>query len=162
MNRKKMGAIIICCFLLVYCTTAFAKSGIYQYTNSFQEAVAQNPLDRDYEAEFKSARTTYDYGSLEGKYIKLWDRELNVAYNKLLNKLAPQQKEMLIDSQVAWLSWHLQETKFVDKTFLSDRSLGSQGPIQELKAQKYRLRERTLELMEYYCLLGGATEFQYQ
>jgi len=69
---------------------------------------------------------------------------------------------VLIDSQVDWLNWHIQESKFVNMTLLIDRKLGSQGPIQELKARKYRLRERTLELMEYYCLLDGNFELEYR
>jgi len=164
MKTKKHLAcsIFMWCIILIYSNVVFANSGIYHYSNDFKEDIQQNPIDRDYQIEFKAVSTTIGYDSLEGKYIGLWDRELNVIYNKLLARLTEQQKDVLIDSQVAWLNWHSQETKFVDMTWLADRKLGSQGAIQELKAQKYRLRDRTLELMEYYCLLGGNVEFEYR
>ncbi len=162
-NKKNLPvSIFLWCILLIYSNIASANSGIYQYSNDFKEEIQQNSIDRDYEIEFKAALTTMDYGELEGKYINLWDRELNVIYNKLLARLTEEQKTVLIDSQVDWLNWHIQESKFVNMTLLIDRKLGSQGPIQELKARKYRLRERTLELMEYYCLLDGNFELEYR
>lgn len=99
---------------------------------------------------------------IEAKYIKLWDRELNLIYQKLMKKLNNQQTDIFTDFQVGWLQWHTQDTKFVDNVWNNNRKLGSQGSIQELKAQKQRLRNRTLELMEYYYLLGGNVEFEYQ
>ncbi|MCE5287432.1 MAG: lysozyme inhibitor LprI family protein [Pelosinus sp.] len=154
--------LLLVCILSIVGGTASAEYGIYQYSNDFLSAVKDNPLDRDYQMECTAAQTTINYGELERKYITLWDRELNVVYNKLLAKLTDEQKDLLIESQVGWLNWHLNETKFVDKTILADRKRGSQGPIQEIRAQKQRLRDRTLELMEYYYMLGGKVEFEYQ
>ena len=161
-EKAQIMSLLLGCMILVFSHVAFANGGIYQYTNDFKEEVQQNSIDRDYQIEFNAARTTLDYSVLEGKYIGLWDRELNVIYKKLLPKLTGEQKEMLINSQVSWLNWHIAESKFVDMTWMDDRKRGSQGPIQELKARKYRLRERTLELMEYYCMFGGKVEFEYQ
>ncbi len=139
-----------------------AESGVYDYSGDFLEQVEQNPLDRDYKMDFVAANTTIAYGELEAKYIKLWDRELNLIYQKLMKKLNNQQIDILIDSQVGWLQWHTQETKFVGAVWNNERKLGSQGSIQELKAQKQRLRNRTLELMEYYYLFARSVEFEYQ
>lgn len=144
------------------CNIAAANGGIYQYTNDFAQAVRENRLDIAYQQESRGATNTIEYGELEKKYLALWDDELNAIYKKVLAKLSGAEKEKLIDAQAAWLDWHLKESAFVSKTWLEERKLGTQGPIQELKAEKIRLRERTLELMDYYCLLGGSPEFQYK
>jgi len=69
---------------------------------------------------------------------------------------------MLVDAQGGWLEWHTKETRFVDNTWIYDRKLGTQGGIQELKDLKDRFKSRTLELMEYYYLLRGKVELEYQ
>ena len=153
---------LFCTTMLVSGNGAFANAGIYQYTNDFAQTVQDNPLDRAYSREVKTATTTLEYAELENKYIALWDRELNGVYNTLLGKLSGEEKERLVDAQVAWLDWHIKERAFVNRTWLEQRKLGSQGPVQELKAEKLRLRERTLELLEYNCLLGGEVKFTYQ
>lgn len=153
---------LLCAAMFSSSHIACANAGIYQYTNDFAQTVQDNPLDRAYSREFKTATTTLEYAELENKYIALWDRELNGVYNTLLGKLSGEEKERLVDAQVAWLDWHIKERAFVNRTWLEQRKLGSQGPVQELKAEKLRLRERTLELLEYDCLLGGEVKFAYQ
>ena len=160
--KIKLSAVLLFCLILGYSGIVFGEGGVYDYSGNFTKQIQQNPLERDYQIEFKAAQTRIDYDMLEGKYIKLWDRELNVIYQKLLSRLSDQQKDILIDAQVGWLEWHTKETKFVNITWMDDRKLGSQGAIQEAKAQKYRLRERTLQLMEYYYLLEHKVEFEYQ
>ena len=74
------------------------------------------------------------------------------------------EKDMLTESQKGWLQHHLKESEFVSQTFyLRDEGpiLGSQGRVQTQQAVKGRLRERTLELMEYYFMLGNNVEFMY-
>jgi hypothetical protein len=43
----------------------------------------------------------------------------------------------------------------------SGQIFGSQGKVQIQQAIKGRLRVRTLELLEYYSLLGNDIEFEY-
>ena len=160
-GRIITGFMIVCCLTFTG-GVVFAESGVYDYSGDFSKQIEQNPLDRDYKLDFSIASTTVEYGALESKYIKLWDRELNLIYQKLMKKLNSQQIDVLTDSQVGWLQWHTRETQFVDAVWINDRKLGTQGAIQELKAQKQRLRNRTLELMEYYSLLNGNVEFEYQ
>jgi len=102
--------------------------------------------------------------ALESKYTKIWDVELNAIYNKLLAKLTPKEKEGLIETQQGWLQYHMKESEFVNQVFNLRESgpvLGSQGTIQKQQAIKERIRERTLELMEYCSLLGDNVEFVY-
>lgn len=143
--------------------------GVYDMTGEFVDKVNNNPIDRDYEVELKDLNQSNNFSTsaeleLESKYTKIWDTELNALYNKLLAKLNLKEKEVLIESQKGWLQYHIKESEFVNQVFnLRDSGpiLGSQGRVQMQQATKVRIRERTLELMEYYSLLGNDVEFKY-
>jgi len=91
----------------------------YDMTGQLQKQLESNPLDRDYKRDMFNPEngTTYGMADVNKKYIRLWDRELNVIYQKLLLKLNDEQKKLLIDSQVAWLQYHETELGFVSKLY---------------------------------------------
>lgn len=134
----------------------------------FYDEMLRNPIDHDYEVEFnefqnsKEIITTLEWGALESKYTEIWDNELNHIYIKLLSKLDREPREALIESQKEWLQYHLRETKFVEKTFINNGYLGSQGSVSLGRVIKERIRERTMQLFEYRYLLDGEVEFLYQ
>lgn len=66
---------------------------------------------------------------MESKYTEIWDKELNQIYKKLLSKLDKEPRKALIESQKEWIQYHLRETKFVEKTFINNGNLGSQGSV---------------------------------
>ncbi|WP_334076674.1 lysozyme inhibitor LprI family protein [Paenibacillus sanfengchensis] len=141
--------------------------GNYDLTGEFYDEMLRNPIDRDYEVEFNELQnsdevTTLGWGALESKYTEIWDKELNQIYKNLLSKLDREPKEALIESQKEWLEYHLRETKFVEKTFINNGYLGSQGSVSLGKVIKERIRERTMQLFEYRYLLDGEVEFLYQ
>ncbi|MFB4327596.1 lysozyme inhibitor LprI family protein [Paenibacillus sp. CR_12] len=134
----------------------------------FYDEMLRNPIDHDYEVEFnefqnsKEIITTLEWGALESKYTEIWDNELNHIYKKLLSKLDREPREALIESQKDWLQYHLRETKFVEKSFINNGYLGSQGSVSLGRVIKERIRERTMQLFEYRYLLDGEVEFLYQ
>ncbi|WP_028592487.1 lysozyme inhibitor LprI family protein [Paenibacillus massiliensis] len=141
--------------------------GNYDLKGEFYDEMLRNPIDHDYEVEFNELQnskesTTLGWGALEGKYIEIWDKELNQIYNKLLSKLDKESREALIESQKEWLQYHLRETTFVEKTFINNGYLGSQGSVSLATAIMERIRERTMQLFEYRYLLDGEVEFLYQ
>ncbi|GIO84017.1 hypothetical protein J25TS5_09490 [Paenibacillus faecis] len=141
--------------------------GNYDLTGEFYDEMLRNPIDRDYEVEFNELQnsdevTTLGWGALESKYTEIWDKELNQIYKKLLSKLDREPREALIESQKEWLQYHLKETKFVEKTFIDNGYLGSQGSVSLGKVIKERIRERTMQLFEYRYLLDGEVVFLYQ
>ncbi|MCA1295417.1 DUF1311 domain-containing protein [Paenibacillus sp. alder61] len=141
--------------------------GNYDLTGEFYDEMLRNPIDRDYEVEFNELQnsdevTTLGWGALESKYTEIWDKELNQIYKKLLSKLDREPREALIESQKEWLQYHLKETKFVEKTFIDNGYLGTQGSVSLGKVIKERTRERTMQLFEYRYLLDGKVEFLYQ
>lgn len=148
--------------LFGYGEFAYSSAGVYDLGHQYIEKLEQNPLDRDYRIEVRelgrSTRfSTQAWVELEAKYLALWDTELNSIYQKLLTKLNDSQKELLVDSQLGWLQFHTKEAQLVG-TF----PFGSQGRVQRVQAYTSRLRDRTLELMEYYVRLGGNVEFEYK
>ncbi|WP_440117608.1 lysozyme inhibitor LprI family protein [Paenibacillus sp. QZ-Y1] len=142
--------------------------GNYDLTGEFYDEMLRNPIDHDYEVEFnefqnsKEIITTLGWGALESKYTEIWDKELNQIYKKLLSKLDREPRETLIESQKEWLQYHLKETKFVEKTFINNGYLGSQGSVSLGTVIRERIRERTMQLFEYRYLLDGEVEFLYQ
>lgn len=133
----------------------------------FYDEMLRNPIDHDYEVEFnefqnsKEIITRLEWGALESKYTEIWDDELNHIYKKLLSKLDREPREALIESQKEWLQYHLRETKFVEKSFINNGYLGSQGSVSLGRVIKERIRERTMQLFEYRYLLDGEVEFLY-
>ncbi|MFF2089562.1 lysozyme inhibitor LprI family protein [Paenibacillus sp. NPDC058174] len=141
--------------------------GNYDLTGEFYDEMLRNPIDHDYEVEFNEFQnskeiTTLGWGALESKYTEIWDKELNQIYKKLLSKLDREPREALIESQKEWLQYHLRETKFVEKTFIYNGYLGSQGSVSLGTVIRERIRERTMQLFEYRYLLDGEVEFLYQ
>jgi len=141
--------------------------GVYDMKGELLDKLNNNPIDVNYEVEFKELNQSEIFSTsaqveLESKYTKLWDTELNAIYNKLLSKLNPKEKEVLIQSQKGWLQHHMKESEFVNQVFNLRESgpvFGSQGRVQMQQAINGRIRERTLELMEYYSLLGNDVQF---
>ncbi|OKP83725.1 lysozyme inhibitor LprI family protein [Paenibacillus sp. P32E] len=142
--------------------------GNYDFTGEFYDEMLRNPIDHDYEVEFnefqnsKEIITTLGWGALESKYTEIWDKELNQIYKKLLSKLDREPREALTESQKEWLQYHLRETKFVEKTFINNGYLGSQGSVSLGTVIRERIRERTMQLFEYRYLLDREVEFLYQ
>ncbi len=134
----------------------------YDMSSNTKKLLEANPLDRDYQRDMrKSANyTTYGMANTTGKYIQLWDRELNVIYQKLLLKLNDEEKELLVDSQVAWLQYHEKEQEFAQKAL--SKNTGSFAIVMHGSVYQSRLRDRTLQLMAYYYRLGGEIEFEYK
>jgi uncharacterized protein YecT (DUF1311 family) len=144
--------------------------GVYDMSGEYIKTIENNPIDHDNNIEMKNLNNSQNYSTqavlgLEYKYIKIWDDELNSIYNKLLSNLNVKEKGILLEAQKGWLAQHLKETEFVNQVFYQRESgpiLGSQGRIQMQEAIKGRLRQRTLELMEYYEMLGNKVEFVYK
>lgn len=141
--------------------------GNYDLTGEFYDEMLRNPIDHDYEVDFNEFQnskefSTFGWGALESKYTEIWDKELNQIYKKLLSKLDREPREALIESQKEWLQYHLRETEFVEKTFISNGYLGSQGLVSLGTVIRERIRERTMQLFEYRYLLDGEVEFLYQ
>jgi uncharacterized protein YecT (DUF1311 family) len=144
--------------------------GNYAMSDEFVNIIKENPIDKDYRIETEnlsnsSESSTNSWIQLEGKYYSIWDDELNAVYKKLLSKLNEDEQKLLIEAQKGWLQFHINDPKFVTEVFYNRESgsiLGTQGYISMMSLEKRRIRERTIELMEYYYMLGNNVEFEYK
>lgn len=141
--------------------------GQYQMAEGgFSSLVKDNEIDKDYKIESATFQKSTEFSTqgwvqLESKYSEIWDKELNNTYNKLLKKLNEAEKKKLVEAQKGWGKFHINESEFVVEAW-NDLGLGTQGKVQLVMAGKDRIRERTLQLMEYYHMLGGEVEFLYK
>lgn len=81
-----------------------------------------------------------------------WDSELNKVYKVLMTKLKQNQKDVLKESQKAWLKHRDEEFKFITTSFNRDGSMW-QAVVSELKMNV--VKSRTLVLKEYIISLDG-------
>ncbi len=141
--------------------------GQYQMADKgFSSLVKDNAIDRDYETEWDKFQKSQEFSTrgwmeLEARYKELWDKELNNTYNKLMKVLNEEEKKKLLEAQDGWVKFHINESEFVEAAW-EELGLGSQGRIQLVTAEKDRIRERTLQLMEYFNMSGGEIEFLYK
>ncbi len=144
--------------------------GVYDMSGDFIKAANNNPIDRAYNTELDKLNssnkfTTLSALELEVKYTKLWDAELNAIYKKLLPLLNKNEQKLLIESQNGWLEFNTKESEFVNEVFFNRKTgqiFGSWGIVQTQSAKKERIRERALQLMEYYYSLEYKVEFKYK
>lgn len=167
---KKFVVMVIVLMLFAVVGSVHAQYGAYDMTGEFTEFIESNPIDKDYKSELDVFSNSPNFSAqgfekLETKYEMIWDKELNVIYQKLLKVLNKDEQEMLRESQRGWLQHHIKEQTFVRQVFDKRKSgpiLGSQGRVQKTYAMKDRIRQRTFELMEYYHMLGYKVAFVYQ
>lgn len=122
-------------------------------TDEFDKIIKNNPIDIDYDKEFYDFQNTTFTNSgwieLEGKYIEIWNQEMNETINKLKLKLNNEEYNLLVESQNGWAQYNSSEAGFVIETFLLNSHFGTQGNIMAETAIRKRTRERTIELLEY-------------
>lgn len=99
--------------------------------------------------------------ALEIKYTRFWEKEMNNAYNHLLDILDSEDKENLIASQKSWLEHVADDFTFVKDKFIDTGYLGSQGKVQIQTVCRKKAKQRTIELMEYIYILEEDVNFIY-
>ncbi|AIQ14301.1 lysozyme inhibitor LprI family protein [Paenibacillus durus] len=134
--------------------------GDYQMgPDDFNNIIKNNPIDREYDIESEKFQTskefsTFGWVQLEDKYYGIWKDELNEIIKKLKMKLSDDEYKLLEASQKGWETYHLKELEFMDQTFLSKGYFGTQGYVTNTIVKRERIRQRTIQLMEYYFELN--------
>lgn len=88
------------------------------------------------------------------KHSALWEKELDNIYNALVKKLAPSQKERLIESQKHWVMQIRLEKEFVFSFNDLRQTVGSGGLVSIAANFMGKVRERALELDEILSLFA--------
>lgn len=85
--------------------------------------------------------------------IDAWDKELNKNYKLLMSVLSEEEKELLKKSQRTWITFRDNEMAFSNKMYINMN--GSMWLIVAAQRKCDFIRQRTLELKEYYSILIG-------
>ena len=141
--------------------------GDYQGNDDFSKIINDNPIDKDYQLEFKkleesNGTTTLAWGALQTKYTIKWQEEINAALEYLYKSLSEQDRLNLEQSQKSWQTYIDDDWNFVINKFIFTRYFGTQGDVQLVAVKLHRTRDRAIELMEYiFSLDRTAVDFVY-
>lgn len=136
--------------------------------DKFSDIIKNNPIDKDYDMESDTFQSSSEFSTggwvqLEDKYYSIWKQELNEIMKKLKSKLTKDDYEQLEFSQVSWMAYHTKENDFVWEVFIRKEHFGSQGLVSSATVSTHRIRERVIQLMEYYYELNDyKLEFDYK
>jgi len=107
-----MKYISIIFILLANNVWAIDKQDVPRYIAEFEARI--KPLENYIQSE---ARSNQDYAKGYTELLKALDKELNVAYKKLIAKLPKSNQEKLRQSQKHWLNFRDAEIDFLSKQF---------------------------------------------
>lgn len=81
-------------------------------------------------------------------YLKFLDKELNIVYRSLYDKLPNDQQQKLKESQIAWLKYRDLEFSFVEETWTKS-DFGSSSSISRGQYKASVVRNRVIQLIHY-------------
>ena len=81
----------------------------------FEQKFSQNPIDADYEADSKKALSMVDMVGLADRYSEIWLNEEAAAYDFLLEKSSPDDKEAIKKEQEDWVNQKSQDLSQIQK-----------------------------------------------
>ena len=152
--KKNFFNVIIILFLTVS-SLIFSKNLIYSDTNEMTGSytnelkLRMSKIEKNVISKYKdvsgndsnfrrAAQEIYDY----------WDKELNIIYNKLMEKLNPKAKERLIQSQKDWIEYRDDDGTF--RYCIENEEGGTLGINRAISAKIRTVKERTLNLAYIY------------
>ena len=104
----------------------------------------------------KDTESTAEAVDAQVKTYEAWDKEMNIVYKKLINKIEEIEKKYgeeykgfkasLIKTQKSWIEFRDNEGDFSQRPF----GRGSMGRVVRAGTRSEMTKDRTLELAEYY------------
>jgi uncharacterized protein YecT (DUF1311 family) len=143
-------------------TLEFAHSVfLYDTPEKLREYLLSNQIDINMKLEDGLNLTTIEINDWASKYYRIWENEMNLAYEKLQNHLSDEARKILEDSQMSWYNMDRQNAYLWHEVFLLSKGDGS-GDAAMIHIQSIaRVRARTFLLAEYYYWLTGDFSFEY-
>jgi uncharacterized protein YecT (DUF1311 family) len=123
-------------------------------TLTAQEIKKVHPIDKFHREcmDKEENQTTMGMSDCDMQAQEKWDKELNKVYGALTKKLKPEQKEVLKNSQKAWLKHRDEEMKAIDAIF--GQLDGSIWMNVRSSCSMKVIKERVLVLQNYLDLLN--------
>lgn len=126
--------------------------------DDFLVLIIDNPIDLKYKEICKD----YDGSSrmireIDFKYEEFWRREMEVAYNQLLNLLDEEDCQSLINSQIAWESYMENKNQIEESFFFQQKydSLGTLRTALIFSENAEETKKRAYSLLEYLYIITG-------
>ena len=136
----------------------------YSYSESpyIEEILNNNIIDKLYIEECKAAMTTVEFMHIDNRYLDIWKNELDNVVDKIKAVLSDEMLSRFDESQAAWQIYFETDPNIAVDIYIQKMGRGS--IVHQLYADKslHILRKRTLELAEYYYILTGNFEFEFQ
>ena len=154
-----MKKIIISLLFTLTCFISYAQ--IIGTNPEFLLLLGNNSLDNDYETQMSRWTNNSEWQGLVERFTRLWDTELNSVYKKIMKTLSEDQQKLLQESQRAWLDHYNREIVFFNTVFGSKDFLGRETYISWLGTMLSKKRDRAIVLLEYYYMLSGTFELEY-
>jgi uncharacterized protein YecT (DUF1311 family) len=111
----------------------------------------KDPIDERQEDCIAKNSTTRGMVKCTIQAREAWDKELNVVYNKLMNRLEPKGKEDLKQSQRQWIKYRDDQFQFIGTFY--DGFEGTMWIPMRAGALTEVVKERTIRLRSYLNLL---------
>lgn len=108
----------------------------------------KHPIDKAFDACMDNEKNQTTAGMVEcaDRAYKAWDKELNIAYNKLMSKLNPPGKQSLKAAQLEWIKYRDSQSKLFNAMY--DQLQGTMYiPIFAYRGALI-VKARTLELQD--------------
>ncbi len=137
--------------------------GIFQSDHEFSNIIQNNPIDKEYRNEIKKASSIIELSEIEENYLKIWDHELEIIYNKLRVVINDQYISAFQSAQDEWLKQYNKEINFIQANFLNNPDTTTQHKFKAQFSAKKRsmTRQRVIDLYEYYYMMGYEISFDY-
>ena len=152
--KKKFFNVIIILFLTVS-SLIFSKNLIYSDTNektgsyTNQLKLRMSKIEKNFISKYKDvSENDYNFRRAAQEIYDYWDKELNIIYNKLMEKLNPKAKERLIQSQKDWIEYRDDDGTF--RYCIENEEGGTLGINRAISAKIRTVKERTLNLAYIY------------
>jgi len=132
--------------------------------NEFIEYLYSNPIDRDMKKDEEKGKIyrTKDIYKFYMNYYNIWNNEMGIVYENLIDLLDDEAKTLLENSQIAWEDENINNSKLWSYVFDMSKGHGSGDSTMILLQSIDRIRIRTFLLAEYYYWTTNDFKFAYQ
>jgi len=112
---------------------------------------AEHRIDRWLDQAIKKDYSTVGMREAQNKALKMWDKEMNACYKRLMNRLPENKQKTLKKAQRAWVAFRDADAEVIGDILYSQG--GTAALLNGDSAIYERVRQRTLQLLAYEAAL---------
>lgn len=124
---------------------------IFPGVSHAEEPTIVHPIDKFHKSCIDKETTTAGMNNCTYKAYEMWDQELNKSYHELMDKLTPQSKQILKNSQREWMKFRDKEFQLIEQIY--SQLEGTMYIPMLVNSRLVIVKQRTLQLKEHLNLL---------